>query len=74
MNRKKINDVPYGAHGSMLIPVISPNELPKEALELISSRQKSYIDEFSFYHYSDKHIEAWYAGEHLATWNGKAWE
>jgi hypothetical protein len=52
---------------------IKPDQLPVEALKTISSRQKSYIDEFRFYE-TDHGIAAWYAGELLAFWNGTKWK
>lgn len=47
--------------------------LPKKALKKISKRQRSYIDEFIFLWKSEENIEAWYAGELLAAWNGSEW-
>jgi hypothetical protein len=47
--------------------------LPPEAWDLISLQQQSYIDEFSFYREDDDYIEAWYADELLAIWNGMSW-
>jgi len=52
---------------------IAFDKLPQAAKDLISEEQKSYIDEFKFY-MRHPYIEAWYADELIATWNGKAWE
>lgn len=52
---------------------ISHRDLPKAAWKKISAAQKSYIDEFKFYERTNGDIEAWYAGELLAVWNGKGW-
>jgi hypothetical protein len=48
-------------------------KLPKKALSQISARQRSYIDEFKFFHAPGGGIDAWYAGELLAHWNGHEW-
>jgi hypothetical protein len=49
-------------------------KLPSAARKRVSKKQLSYIDEFRFYREQESgHIEAWYAGLHLATWNGKEW-
>ena len=47
-------------------------DLPDRAKDLISPEQQSYIDEFTFI-YDEGYIEAWYAGELLAYWNGSGW-
>lgn len=47
--------------------------LPSEAWKLIDVQQQSYIDEFSFYREDNDYIEAWYADELLAIWNGSGW-
>jgi hypothetical protein len=47
--------------------------LPKAALAKMSARQRANIDEFDFIKRSDDWIEAWYGGELLAVWGGKAW-
>jgi hypothetical protein len=52
---------------------IKPEDLPIEALRNISSRQKSFIDEFSFIKLEGGTIEVWYAGEYIATWDGSRW-
>jgi len=68
--------------------MISPDLLPKKALNLISQTQQSYtievgvffctrliaIDEFIFLWYSPTKIDAWYADELLATWDGEGWK
>jgi hypothetical protein len=48
-------------------------KLPEQAQALISDEQKSYIDEFTFY-YVDGLIQAHYAGELLAVWDGHGWQ
>lgn len=49
-------------------------KLPSRARASISPTQRSYIDEFHFYKVAHSlDIEAWYAGMHLATWDGKRW-
>jgi hypothetical protein len=53
--------------------IINHTELPKKAWNAISKEQQSYIDEFTFYEDDDNCIEAWYAGELLAYWEGKRW-
>jgi hypothetical protein len=53
--------------------LIKHTDLPSEAWQAISETQQSYIDEFSFYQ-TNNGIEAWYAGEWLATWDGLAWD
>lgn len=63
-----------GKDGEMNMSLMINHELlPKEALAKISERQQSYIDEFIFVWFSPTKIEAWYANECLATWNGKGW-
>jgi len=52
---------------------IHHDDLPKAALRKMSSRQRSYIDEFSFLRAGRGPIEAWYGGQHLASWDGKTW-
>ena len=53
---------------------IEYQELPIEAQDLIDDQQKSYIDEFQFFYDNISHrIEAWYAGELLATYDGYGW-
>lgn len=52
--------------------VIHYTQLPPEALMLISDRQKTYIDEFSFIEDEGK-ITAMYGGEALAIWDGVGW-
>jgi hypothetical protein len=52
---------------------ISYKDLPATAWAKISERQKTYIDEFSFYKQKDGSIQAYYAGELVATWDGKSW-
>jgi hypothetical protein len=54
--------------------LLTHTQLPPEALALISERQRSYIDEFTFYKRSNGHIDAWYAGELLSTFNGFGWK
>lgn len=53
---------------------IPATQLPKRALALISERQKSYIDEFSFLKCKG-HIRAFYASELIAIWinDSDAW-
>lgn len=54
---------------------ISHRDLPPAALRKISARQRSYIDEFTFKRVrGGSRIEAWYAGEHLSTWDGRDWQ
>jgi hypothetical protein len=48
-------------------------ELPKEAFDMISDEQKSYIDEFTFYKDENDVIQAEYANEIIATWSGEGW-
>lgn len=51
-------------------------DLPKAALRKMSAKQRSYIDEFTFLRASEGSepwIEAWYGGQHLASWDGKSW-
>ncbi len=52
---------------------VSPNDLPIHALEAIGSRQKSFINEFIFYKLDTGEYEAWYDGNHLATWQQEKW-
>jgi len=53
---------------------LSPKDLPQEALDAISEEQKSYLDEFEFIQLAeDNRIEAWYAGDLLACWDGEGW-
>jgi hypothetical protein len=52
---------------------LTEQELPKEALDLMSETQRSYIDEFEFIETESGKIHAWYAGELLAVWTGKSW-
>lgn len=54
---------------------ISYRDLPPAAMRKISARQRSYIDEFTFKRVrGGPRIEAWYAGEHLSTWDGRDWQ
>jgi hypothetical protein len=50
------------------------DDLPKEAQDLISEDQKTFLDEFHFWKDSFGYIEAEYAGELLATWDGHGWK
>jgi len=52
---------------------IAGSNLPKKALSQISKRQQSYLDEFRFFAIKGCKVEAWYAGELLAVWDGKKW-
>ena len=52
---------------------VTLGQLPEEALEAISERPRSYIDEFTFVHMGAGYYEAWYAGELLAIWDGEDW-
>jgi hypothetical protein len=52
---------------------VRPEDLPIESLKAISSRQKTYIDEFEFYQQEDGTIVAFYGSDKLATWNGEQW-
>ena len=55
-------------------PGIIPLEsLPQEAQRLISEMEEHYTDEFTFYWFADDDIEAWFAGDIMAIWNGKGW-
>lgn len=67
---------------AVLLPPFAPTaacriefaKLPSRARAAISRRQPSCIDEFRFYKNPETlDIAAWYAGCHLATWNGKMW-
>jgi hypothetical protein len=49
-------------------------DLPIQAKKLISNEQWSYIDEFCFYQLDNGLIEAHYANQKLATWDGKSWQ
>ena len=56
---------------------ISADKLPKAALKKMSAAQRSYIDEFTFYRLpknvaTGDWIDAYYGGQYLATWVGKA--
>jgi hypothetical protein len=53
--------------------VIHHSELPKAALRKMSASQRSYIDEFTFILPGNGTIAAYYAGDYLASWNGKSW-
>jgi len=53
--------------------LITFQDLPMRAQKLISKRQQSYIDEFTFFWQSPRFIEAWYAGELLAVFDGRGW-
>lgn len=53
----------------MSIKQIHYTKLPKAALNGLSARQRSYIDEFTFYKRTNGEIEGWYAGELLAVWS-----
>ncbi len=63
--------------GSASYQTITAEELPPAALALMSDEQRSYLDEFEFRQCispaSPDRIEAWYAGQLLATWNGTGW-
>lgn len=48
-------------------------DLPQEAQALIGDEQKTYLDEFRFWQDSFGYIEAEYADELLATWDGHGW-
>jgi RadC-like JAB domain len=52
---------------------ISHTELPRAALDKISARQRSYIDEFAFYDIGGGHYLAYYGGQLIAAWDGHAW-
>lgn len=52
---------------------ISYSELPDEAQALISDEQRTFIDEFTFV-WNDGLIEAWYAEEILAVFDGHGWQ
>jgi hypothetical protein len=52
-------------------------ELPPEAMNKISKRQNSYIDEFIFYEYDTSRGKAYacyYAGEFLCVWQNQGWQ
>jgi hypothetical protein len=51
---------------------LQSNDLPLAALNAISARQRTYIDEFSFYKEGNR-IVAYYAGDKLAVWDGTNW-
>lgn len=56
--------------------VMSYKDLPKEVLNQISDRQKTYIDEFVFYMYETsrgKEYAAYYGGEFLCVWSNNRW-
>ena len=53
---------------------IAFRSLPLKARNRISRRQRSYIDEFTFFERLSGNIEAWYAGELLAVWDGIGWK
>ncbi len=50
-----------------------PNQLPQKALELMSIRQKSYIDEFRFFQIPKSIIECWYGDELLSLYYDESW-
>lgn len=50
-----------------------PNQLPAKALELMSVRQKSYIDEFRFFQIPKDIIECWYGSELLLLYYDGTW-
>jgi hypothetical protein len=52
---------------------ISYKDLPPIALKRISARQRSYIDEFTFYDIGGGHYLAYYAGQPIGTWDGSSW-
>lgn len=53
---------------------LKASELPKKALAKISKRQRSYIDEFTFFLFPSGIIQAWYANALLALWDGEGWK
>lgn len=53
---------------------VSFEDLPKEARDLISDDQISYIDEFMFLQRTDGRVAAHYAGEIIAVWDGAGWK
>jgi hypothetical protein len=53
--------------------LIEFKDLPAYAQDGFSEDQISYIDEFKFYLYENGNIEAEYANDPIAFWNGKEW-
>jgi hypothetical protein len=50
-------------------------DLPTKAKRRMSKDQRSYADEFTFLRAHPRDIiEAWYAGELLAVWDGVDWK
>lgn len=53
--------------------LITFQQLPIAAQNMIGEEQKTYLDEFKFF-YDDGLIEAHYAGKLLAVWDGYGWQ